>query len=105
VRRHGNLGREGGDEVPPPLSPGAQEFAARKLNLIKDLLAEGAARYDTALLRELQDVMDKAGAYSLTPDDPRLRGLEGSISTVMGLPLDELAALLAELYPQDTGDA
>jgi septum formation protein len=51
------------------------------------------------------DVMDKAGAYSLTPDDPRLRGLEGSIATVMGLPLDELAALMAELYPQGKGDA
>ena len=44
--------------------------------------------------------LDRAGVYALTPDDPHLERLEGSITTVMGLPLDELAEVLRSLYPE-----
>jgi len=44
--------------------------------------------------------LDKAGAYALAADDPNVESIQGSVSCVMGLPLDELARTLRELYPE-----
>lgn len=41
----------------------------------------------------------KAGAYALQPDDPNIVRLDGDPTTVMGLPLALLRAMVAELYP------
>ncbi len=43
--------------------------------------------------------LERAGVYALQPDDPNVMELCGSPTCVMGLPLDELAAVLNELYP------
>jgi septum formation protein len=43
--------------------------------------------------------LDRAGVYALQPDDPNVLELHGSATCVMGLPMDELARLLRELYP------
>jgi len=45
--------------------------------------------------------LDRAGVYGLEQDDPNVAQIEGSPSTVMGLPLAELRGILSELYPQD----
>ena len=45
------------------------------------------------------DALSRAGAYALGPDDPNLERVEGSMTAVMGLPLDELSAMLRDLYP------
>ncbi|MCK4282951.1 MAG: septum formation protein Maf [Candidatus Brocadiae bacterium] len=44
-------------------------------------------------------VLDKAGAYELQPDDPNVAEIAGSVTAVMGLPLEELQRLICELYP------
>jgi septum formation protein len=44
--------------------------------------------------------LERAGAYALAPSDPNVERVEGSVTAVMGLPLDELAEVLAELYPE-----
>jgi len=46
------------------------------------------------------DVLDKAGAYALQPNDPHVEELRGSITAVMGLPLDELRDMMRGLYPE-----
>ena len=46
------------------------------------------------------DPLSRAGAYALEPDDPNVERLEGSVTGVMGLPLEELAALLRGLFPE-----
>lgn len=45
------------------------------------------------------DALERAGAYALQPDDPNVEHLEGSLTAVMGLPLEELERLLHSLYP------
>lgn len=40
-----------------------------------------------------------AGAYALEPDDPRVLSLDGSLTSVMGLPLEELRRVLDRFYP------
>lgn len=42
--------------------------------------------------------LDKAGAYALGPEDPNVESIEGSVTAVMGLPLDELKRALQALY-------
>jgi septum formation protein len=44
--------------------------------------------------------LDKAGAYALTPNDPYVERVEGSMTGVMGLPLEELAEMIRSLYPE-----
>ncbi len=44
------------------------------------------------------DALGKAGAYELQPDDPHVEELRGSVTGVMGLPLDELRDLVCGLY-------
>jgi septum formation protein len=46
-----------------------------------------------------RSVLDKAGAYAIVPDDPHVERIAGSVSTVMGLPLEELSEMLSALYP------
>jgi len=46
------------------------------------------------------DALDKAGAYALQPNDPHVEELRGSITAVMGLPLDELRDMMGDLYPE-----
>lgn len=46
------------------------------------------------------DVVHWAGAYALQPNDPNVESIEGSRASVMGLPVEELAAMLADLYPE-----
>jgi len=50
---------------------------------------------------QLQDpeVLNRAGAYDLREPDPNVASLKGSPSSVMGLPLEELQAILLSLYP------
>ncbi len=43
------------------------------------------------------DALDRAGAYALEPDDPNVLSIEGSETTVMGLPLETLERILLEL--------
>jgi septum formation protein len=43
--------------------------------------------------------LDRAGVYALQPDDPNVEAMEGSASTVMGLPLEPLTGILRDLYP------
>jgi nucleoside triphosphate pyrophosphatase len=43
--------------------------------------------------------LQRAGVYALQPDDPNVLERQGSATCVMGLPMDELAGLLRELYP------
>ena len=43
--------------------------------------------------------LHRAGVYALQRDDPNVCTLIGSPTAVMGLPLDELADVLRELYP------
>jgi len=50
-----------------------------------------------------EDVLGRAGAYGLKELDPNVRTLEGSRSAVMGLPTEELAAVLASLYSRGEG--
>jgi septum formation protein len=47
--------------------------------------------------------LERAGAYALQPEDPNVVRLEGSETTVMGLPLEELERMVTELYPPDEG--
>ena len=60
---------------------------------------------DAQIRRYVADVgaLNRAGAYAITPDDPHVERLEGSLSAVMGLPMDELAGLLRDLYPAGGG--
>jgi nucleoside triphosphate pyrophosphatase len=44
--------------------------------------------------------LDRAGVYALQPDDPNVLEMRGSATCVMGLPMDELEAVLREFYPQ-----
>ncbi len=46
------------------------------------------------------DALERAGAYALRPNDPNVERVEGSLTAVMGLALDELTAILIELYPE-----
>jgi len=48
-----------------------------------------------------EDVMGRAGAYGLEELDPNVESLQGSASSVMGLPMEELASILQSLYPPD----
>jgi septum formation protein len=48
-----------------------------------------------------EDVMGRAGAYGLEELDPNVKSLKGSASSVMGLPMEELASILQSLYPPD----
>ena len=48
------------------------------------------------------DPLSRAGAYAIEPDDPNVERLDGSVTGVMGLPMDELAAALADLFPSET---
>lgn len=50
-----------------------------------------------------EDVLGRAGAYGLKEPDPNIESLQGSRTAVMGLPLDELNAIIESLYP-GTGD-
>ncbi len=43
--------------------------------------------------------LERAGVYALQPDDPNVLERHGSATCVMGLPMDELTAVLSELYP------
>jgi septum formation protein len=43
--------------------------------------------------------LQRAGVYALQPDDPNVLEQRGSATCVMGLPMEELAAVLRELYP------
>jgi septum formation protein len=57
---------------------------------------------DDAEIERLADrpgVLEKAGAYELQADDPHVVSLDGSASTVMGLPLENLRRALLALYP------
>ena len=45
--------------------------------------------------------LDRAGVYALQPDDPNVLELRGSPTCVMGLPVDELAGVLRELYQDE----
>ena len=45
------------------------------------------------------EVLDRAGAYDLRDPDPNVVSLKGSPSCVMGLPLEDLQAILLSLYP------
>jgi septum formation protein len=49
------------------------------------------------------DALDKAGAYALTPGDRHVERVEGSMTCVMGLPIEELTGMLESLYPGCTG--
>lgn len=56
-------------EVKPETPPGEttqQQVAAHQLKLLKELIAEGAVKYDKPLLRTLQEILDKAGESSKT---------------------------------------
>ena len=48
--------------------------------------------------------MDRAGAYALEPDDPLLEGIDGSMSCVMGLPMEALEGLLLPLAGDAEGE-
>ena len=50
------------------------------------------------------DPLSRAGAYAIEPDDPNVQRLEGSLTGVMGLPLEELAGLLQDLFPGGASD-
>ena len=50
----------------------SQAAAAQKLKLIRELLEEGAAKYDNATLRELHDISEKAGESSRVGLEARL---------------------------------
>ena len=43
--------------------------------------------------------LERAGAYGLKEPDPNVLSLEGSVSAVMGLPLEELGSMLRSIYP------
>jgi septum formation protein len=45
------------------------------------------------------DALERAGAYALEPDDPNVERIDGDVTAVMGLPLEALADVLADLYP------
>jgi septum formation protein len=45
------------------------------------------------------DALSRAGGYDLRPQDPRVQSMDGLSSTVLGLPVEELARTLARLYP------
>lgn len=49
------------------------------------------------------DALERAGAYALEPHDPNVERIDGDVTTVMGLPLKELAGILADLYPECGG--
>jgi septum formation protein len=51
----------------------------------------------------LRDVepLRRAGAYAIQADDPNVKRLEGSVTGVMGLPLEEVADLLEDLFPEE----
>jgi serine/threonine-protein kinase len=66
----------GGSAAEPRLAPTRQSesqvAAAQKLKLIRELLEEGAAKYDNATLRELHDLSEKAGEASRVGLEARL---------------------------------
>jgi septum formation protein len=43
--------------------------------------------------------LQRAGVYALQPNDPNVLEMRGSASCVMGLPMDELEAVLSQFYP------
>ncbi len=47
-----------------------------------------------------KEVLGRAGAYGLKELDPNIIDLKGSPTAVMGLPLEELSAILRDLYPE-----
>lgn len=47
---------------------------------------------------EEEDVMERAGAYGLKELDPNVLSLEGSRSSVMGLPLEKLEEMLGAVW-------
>lgn len=47
-------------------STAQQQLAAHELKLLKELIAEGAVKYDKPLMRALQEIVDKAGESSKT---------------------------------------
>jgi len=48
------------------------------------------------------DPLGRAGAYAIEPDDPNVERLNGSVTGVMGLPLEEVAEMLGDLFPGGT---
>lgn len=50
----------------PPVETREQQLAAHELKILKELVAEGAVKYDRPLLRKLQDIADRAGESSKT---------------------------------------
>jgi len=52
-------------------------------------------------LADGEGALERAGAYALQPHDPNVSRLEGSETAVMGLPLEELEAMIRQIYPSD----
>ncbi|MHC4592360.1 MAG: Maf family protein [Planctomycetota bacterium] len=77
------------------IAPDGREraFCVESLVRMRPMTREEAEEY---LSRT--DALDKAGAYALGPDDPNVESIEGSVTAVMGLPLDELKRTLQALY-------
>lgn len=47
------------------------------------------------------DVLGRAGGYAIEEDDPNVQSLEGSRSAVMGLPVEELEAIMQSIFPDN----
>lgn len=67
---------------------------------------EASIRMRRMSRREIEDYLGasgglgRAGAYALGPEDPHVERVEGSITAVMGLPVEELAEMIRSLYPE-----
>jgi septum formation protein len=58
------------------------------------------SRWEISRHVDAPGALNRAGVYALQPDDPNVHLIEGSATAVMGLPMDELEAILHELYPE-----
>jgi septum formation protein len=67
---------------------------------MRELSAEEVERYIASGLWE-----GKAGAYGIQDDDPFVTRIEGSLTNIVGLPMDEATALLARagVVPDERG--
>ena len=52
-----------------------------------------------AALAAMPGALTAAGAYRIQPDDPNIESINGSVTSVMGLPLEALREVLLSLYP------